>query len=125
MQALKYPSNMENSEDRAFFEEIYEKYRRELLRYAKTFLKDGSNAEDVVQEVFLSVVKADLRRFRDMKDGKELRAYLLAATRYNNRYHSLMHTYSVGYSIDTRSYSKFECYLSITSLFMLCYAIFR
>ncbi|MBN1361112.1 MAG: hypothetical protein JW993_10985 [Sedimentisphaerales bacterium] len=40
------------------FRRIYEKYRDDLLRLAVSLLQDKSVAEDVVHEVFLSLIRA-------------------------------------------------------------------
>ena len=38
------------------WEELYEKYRPELVRYCAVICRDGSAAEDLVQETFLKAI---------------------------------------------------------------------
>ena len=43
--------------DSVLLADIYNRYRQPMFQYAMTLLRDESDAEDVVQEIFLAVVK--------------------------------------------------------------------
>ncbi|MBQ6165574.1 MAG: sigma-70 family RNA polymerase sigma factor [Clostridia bacterium] len=74
-------SAIEDPEDKRLFERIYLQYRGDMFRYAMTILKDEGNAEDVVHEVFLFIVRTGVGRIRCVGDEGNLWAYLSAAVR--------------------------------------------
>ena len=76
-----YLSVIETPGDRSFFSEIYTAYRLPMLRYAALLLGDEGDAEDVVHDVFLAVVKTGVNRLRGIASDDERRAYLLVAVR--------------------------------------------
>lgn len=76
-----YLSLIENPEDKRLFERIYEQYRQDMFKYALTILKDEGNAEDIVHEVFLFIVKTGVNKIRDIEADGNLWAYLSAAIR--------------------------------------------
>ncbi len=51
---------------------LYEKYAQDIFRFAYSYLNSYSNAQDVVHEVFLKLLKSNIR----ITEGKE-RSYIL------------------------------------------------
>ncbi len=76
-----YLSLIENPEDKRLFERIYEQYHQNMFKYALTILKDEGNAEDIVHEVFLFIVKTGVGKIRYVDDEGNMWAYLSAAVR--------------------------------------------
>lgn len=76
-----YLSIIKTQEDRSFFSMIYTAYRQPLFKYAAKLLGDAMWAEDVVHDVFLSVIKSGVERLRSIQDASERMAYLCAAVR--------------------------------------------
>ena len=76
-----YLSLIESEEDKTLFARIYEEYRQKMFHYAMQFLKDEGNAEDIVQEVFLFIVKTGVGKIRNIEQEGNLWAYLSAAVR--------------------------------------------
>ena len=76
-----YLSLIESEEDKTLFARIYEEYRQKMHKYAMQFLKDEGNAEDIVQEVFLFIVKTGVGKIRNIEQEGNLWAYLSAAVR--------------------------------------------
>ena len=76
-----YLSLIESQEDKTLFARIYEEYRQKMFHYAMQFLKDEGNAEDIVQEVFLFIVKTGVGKIRNIEQEGNLWAYLSAAVR--------------------------------------------
>lgn len=89
-----YLSLIESEEDKTLFARIYEEYRQKMFHYAMQFLKDEGNAEDVVQEVFLFIVKTGVGKIRNIEQKGNLWAYLSAAVR-NQSYTFLRNQNSV------------------------------
>ena len=67
---------MEKERERGRAREVVEKYARSLVRLAFTYVKSEQDAEDVVQEVFLSW----LRVARTLSGEEHERAWLIRAT---------------------------------------------
>lgn len=59
------------------FDEVYQRYWRKLYALAYYHLKDSSEAEDVVQEIFVSLWAS-----RERANIRSLYAYLATATKY-------------------------------------------
>ena len=59
------------------FEELYDRFGRRLYRAAWGMLSNSEEAEDAVQEVFLSVVRSRER----LAEVRDLTAYLFASLR--------------------------------------------
>lgn len=76
-----YLSLIETEEDKTLFARIYEEYRQNMFKYAMKFLHDEGNAEDIVHEVFLFIVKTGVGKLRDMEREGNLWAYLSTAVR--------------------------------------------
>ena len=74
-------SLIETQEDKTLFAEIYETYRQNMFKYALSLLKDEGNAEDIVQEVFLFIIKTGIDKIRNIEQEGNLWAYLSAAVR--------------------------------------------
>lgn len=54
---LNYLTFLDSQEDRDFFEQIYYKYRLKMYYVACGYMKDESDAEDMVHETFLTLTK--------------------------------------------------------------------
>ncbi|TKC03659.1 RNA polymerase sigma factor [Pedobacter frigoris] len=65
------------SEDRRAFSEIYNRYGTLLYVYALKLTNDKDDADDIVQEVFLSLLTRN-----DLEVKKTLSSYLYSAVRY-------------------------------------------
>ena len=76
-----YLSLIETAEDRRLFERIYEKYRVDMYKYAYVLLHDERDAEDVVQNVFLTIIKRGVDKLRDLEGQDRLWVYLSVAVR--------------------------------------------
>lgn len=53
---FQYLLLLESDEDKEFFTEIYQKYRKEMFYTAYNILHNPSDAEDIVHETFLSLI---------------------------------------------------------------------
>ena len=54
---LIYMSFIDDESRRRLFEEIYFSYRKQMFLVARTVLKNDSDAEDIVHDVFLRIAK--------------------------------------------------------------------
>lgn len=54
---LNYLTFLDSREDRDFFEQIYHKYRLRMYYVAYGYMKEESDAEDMVHETFLTLTK--------------------------------------------------------------------
>lgn len=69
--------------DRNALREIYDKYEGELVTLAANLLRDSSGAQDVIQEVFIALVRSAPR----LELRRTLRAYLATAVANRVRDH--------------------------------------
>ncbi len=67
--------------DSVLLADIYNRYRQPMFQYAMTLLRDESDAEDVVQEIFLAVVKNGVQKLRQVDREGHLWIYLAGAVR--------------------------------------------
>ncbi len=81
-------SVLETAEDKSFFEQIYIKYRTNLIRYAISLLLNQWDAEDVVEDVFASVIRVGTSKIMSLEDETYVSNYLSAAVR-NRSYSKL------------------------------------
>ena len=54
---LIYMSFIDDESHRRLFEEIYLSYRKQMFLVARTVLKNDSDAEDIVHDVFLRIAR--------------------------------------------------------------------
>ncbi len=54
---LIYMSFIDDESHRRLFEEIYLSYRKQMFLVARTVLKNDSDAEDIVHDVFLRIAE--------------------------------------------------------------------
>ena len=73
---LIYMSFIDDESRRRLFEEIYFSYRKQMFLVARTVLKNDSDAEDIVHDVFLRIAKIST-----IENETDLRNYLLKATK--------------------------------------------
>lgn len=78
---LLYLSLIETQEDKRLFENIYTNYKQRMFKYAFKLLKDEGYAEDVVHDVFLSIIKRGIDKIREIDNENHLWNYLYTAVR--------------------------------------------
>ena len=78
---LIYMSFIDDESHRRLFEEIYLSYRKQMFLVARTVLKNDSDAEDIVHDVFLRVAKKYMAKISTIENETDLRNYLLKATK--------------------------------------------
>ena len=76
-----YLSLIETQEDKRLFERIYNDYRQNMFKYAYKLLGDKGYAEDIVHDVFLSIIKKGVDKIREVDQEDHLWNYLSAAVR--------------------------------------------
>ena len=76
-----YLSIMEDSDDKNAFEQLYINYRKQMYYLAKSLLGEDTAAEDIVHDVFVSVATKHMATVRKIENEKDLRNYLLKATK--------------------------------------------
>ena len=76
-----YLSLIETLEDKRLFERIYNDYRQNMFKYAYKLLKDNGYAEDIVHDVFLSIIKTGIDKIKEVDREDRLWNYLSAAVR--------------------------------------------
>ena len=76
-----YLSMIETQEDKRLFERLYIKYKQDMYKYALQITEDPGDAEDVVHEVFLSLVQYGVDKIRFVEQDGNAWAYLSAAVR--------------------------------------------
>ena len=82
-----YLSLIPDGADKSFFAEVYETYRLPMYHCAYAILKNESDAEDAVHDVFLAIAKTGVEKLRGAEADGALWAYLHIAVR--NRSYSL------------------------------------
>lgn len=76
-----YLAYFDDDNDKGFFEEIFNSYKKQMVTLATSILKNSSDAEDAVSEVFLCIAQKNWDAVRGIKDKTDLRNYLLKATK--------------------------------------------
>lgn len=76
-----YLSLIETQEDKRLFERIYNDYRQNMFKYAYKLLKDKGYAEDIVHDVFLSIIKTGIDKIKEVDQEDRLWNYLSVAVR--------------------------------------------
>lgn len=74
--SVKYKNHTEIS-DKAYFEEVYNKYFDRLFAYALLITKSEGLAKDVVSDVFYGLLKAE----KDLHSIKQLKPYLFTSVK--------------------------------------------
>ena len=72
---------LDENEDKALFEKVYLSYRKQMLYEAQLFVKETSDAEDIVHSVFYLIAAKYWDKIKEIKDARDLRNYLLIATK--------------------------------------------
>lgn len=78
---LVYLLFIEGEEDKSFFEEIFYKFRKQMIYYAFSFVNSEVDAEDIVHDVFLKVAQKHLVVLKKIENETDIRNYLLKATK--------------------------------------------
>ena len=76
-----YLTFLDDEHDKSLFEKIYISHRKQMALLAMSLLKDESDAEDVVADVFLRIAQRNFDVIRAIKNDTNLRNYLLKATK--------------------------------------------
>lgn len=74
-----YMSLIDNDDDRAKFELLYNKYRKRMVHTAFSILGNTENAEDAVHDTFIKIAR-NMRSIGDSDSGEAL-SYVLKATK--------------------------------------------
>ena len=77
-----YLALIETEEDQRLFERIYKTYQQKMYKYAFKLLRDEGYAEDIVHDVFLSIVRNGVDKIRHVEQEERLWVYLAYAVRY-------------------------------------------
>lgn len=80
---LIYLLYIEKDEDKSFFEEIFYKFRKQMIYYAFGFVSSEVDAEDIVHDVFLRIAQKHLGVLKKIENEADIRNYLLKATKNN------------------------------------------
>lgn len=78
---ILYLTLLEDAEDKSLFEKLYYSYRKQMITVAQSVLQNSDDAEDTVHEVFLRIAVRYMDIIRSIEDEKDLRNYLLKATK--------------------------------------------
>lgn len=78
---ILYLTLLEDAEDKSLFEKLYYSYRKQMITVAQSVLQNNDDAEDTVHEVFLRIAVRYMDIIRSIEDEKDLRNYLLKATK--------------------------------------------
>ncbi len=76
-----YLTYIEDTDDKALFEEIYLAYRKQMLYLALSILGHQQDAEDAVSAVFLRIAERNWNTVRNIQNPTDLRNYLLKSTK--------------------------------------------
>ena len=78
---LIFLSFIDDDSQKALFEEIYYKYRKQMIITAKTVVSDDSSAEDVVHDVFLKIAIRHMNTIEKLETEQDIRNYLLKSVK--------------------------------------------
>lgn len=76
-----YMSLIDNDDDRAKFEILYNEYRKRMISTAFSVLKNRGDAEDAVHETFIKIAR-NMKSIDDPTSGRTL-SYVIKATKNN------------------------------------------
>lgn len=76
-----YMSLIDDADAQSFFEHIYHTYNKQMLYLARTYLNNEHDAEDAVHDVFEQIARKYLDTLQKITDERDLRNYLLRATK--------------------------------------------
>lgn len=88
---ILYMSFIDDQSHRRLFEEIYLNYRKQMLLVARSVLRNETDAEDVLHDVFLKIAKKHMSRISKIENHIDLRNYLLKATKHTALDHLRKH----------------------------------
>ena len=72
---------LDDDKDKELFEKIFNTYKNQMMSLAMSMLKNESDAEDVVGDVFLRIAQKCFDVVRSIENENDLRNYLLKATK--------------------------------------------
>lgn len=76
-----YLSLIVNEKDKILFEEVYNKYHKQMAHLANSILHNQEDTEDVVHDVFCSVASSHMDVINNAKCEADLRIYMLRSVR--------------------------------------------
>ena len=76
-----YISLTEDEEHRRLYEETYCKYRKPMLRIARSMLGNDSYSEDIVHDVFVTISEKNMLQSGRIRNDVDLKSYLLQSTK--------------------------------------------
>lgn len=72
---------LDDENDKRLFEEMFYSYRKQMLSFSISILKNKDDAEDAVHNVFLRIAQKNWDTVRSIENSTDLRNYLLKATK--------------------------------------------
>ncbi len=78
---ILYLTYIDEETEKRKFEDIYYGYRKQMTRVAKDILHNQTDAEDIVQDVFLNIAIRHMDTINKIQNETDLRNYLLKATK--------------------------------------------
>ena len=69
---LVYLLFIKSDEDKSLFEEIFYKFRKQMIYYAFGFVSNEIDAEDIVHDVFLKIAQ---KKFSSFKENQKRNRY--------------------------------------------------
>ena len=72
---------LDDENDKILFEEMFYSYRKQMLSFSISILKNKDDAEDAVHNVFLHIAQKNWDTVRSIENSTDLRNYLLKATK--------------------------------------------
>lgn len=76
-----YLTFIDDFEDRKLFENLFNKYRKQMVYMAISIIHNKDDAEDIVHDVFLNIAQRHMSIIKNIKNDKDMRSYLLKATK--------------------------------------------
>ncbi len=76
-----YLTYVDDESEKITFADIYLSYRKQMVTAALAIMQNESDAEDVVEDVFLNIATRHMKTIMMMEDKLDVRNYLLVATK--------------------------------------------
>lgn len=76
-----YLTFIDDADEKKLFENLFYAYRKQMISQATAILNNEEDAEDVVHDVFLRIATKYMGTVKEIKEGPDLRNYLLKATK--------------------------------------------
>lgn len=76
-----YLTYIDDENDKKRFEKLYYAYRKQMAILALSIVKNETDAEDVVHDVFMNIAIRHMNTVNGIEDEEDRRNYLLKATK--------------------------------------------